>query len=55
LVTSLEFKDEFVARFIALLKYQLSNLIKEDIQETVSLSIFFVVVGDGGNRPPVRG
>ena len=53
LVILLVIKDEFVVRFIALLKYRLSNLIKEDIQKTVSLSIFFFV-GDGGNRPHVR-
>jgi len=44
LVITLEIKDEFVVRFIALLKYRLSNLIKEDIQKTVSLSIFFLLV-----------
>ena len=38
LVISLESKDEFVVRFIALLKYRLSNLINEVIQKTVSLS-----------------
>ena len=43
LIISLEIKDEFVVSFIAVLKNRLRNLNKEDIQKTVSLSVFFFV------------
>ena len=55
LVISLEIKNGFVVRFTTLLKSRLRKLIKQDIQKTVRLSIIFVVVSDGGNRPQVRG
>ena len=55
LVISLDIEDEFVIRFTTLFKNRLRNLIKQDIQKTISLSLISVVVSDGGNRPQVRG